>query len=257
MYYVIDESSYRIDKTSFASSEEAESRAAEAAKILGRAINVYALQAGELNFAFRVMPDGTVEDVNPLTEPQAGGEQIEPTAPVALGAIFDEVSEALESAGQLKLAAAVDHQRLSRQRAKGARRKKPAKTRGLASTVKAAPSFDSGKAIKELNSMLSQLGENDPLSGPTRMIDYGKVIKSASKRVASLLSSYRARIDGIRQEWVDDTKAMPPDMQKRAQDMISSWQDVLKRIDQVSSMKESSPLEMSTKVRSFIKLLTP
>ena len=109
MYYVIDESSFRIDKTSFPSAEEAEARAGEAARIVGRAVNVYALQAGELNFAFRVLPCGTVEETNPLTEPQAGGQEIEPAGPVALG-VFDRVAEALETAGQVKLAAAVDQQ---------------------------------------------------------------------------------------------------------------------------------------------------
>lgn len=108
--YVIDESSFRIDKTSFPTADEAKQRAGEAARILGRAINVYELLAGELHFAFRVMPDGGVEDENPLTAPEAGGYQIEPAAPVALGEleIFDGVAEALEAAGQLRLATQVD-----------------------------------------------------------------------------------------------------------------------------------------------------
>ena len=65
--FVIDEASFRIDKTSFPTSDEAEKRAGEAARMLGRAINVYELVGGELPFAFRVMPDGTVETENPLT----------------------------------------------------------------------------------------------------------------------------------------------------------------------------------------------
>ncbi len=113
--FVIDESSLRIDKTSFPTSEEAEQRAAEAARIVGRAINVYELQEGVLNFAFRVLPDGTVEKDNPLSDAEPG-DQIEPAAPVALGeaiAKFDQIAEDLESRGDLatanRITAAVQH----------------------------------------------------------------------------------------------------------------------------------------------------
>jgi len=111
MPYVIDESSYRIDKTNFPTSEEAERRAGEAARMLGRAINVYELLAGELHWAFRVLPDGSVEESNPL-EPEQSGEVVEEGMPV-LGEleVLDQVAEVLEQKGKLGLAAAVDQAR--------------------------------------------------------------------------------------------------------------------------------------------------
>jgi hypothetical protein len=111
--YVIDESSYRIDKTSFPTKEEATQRAAEASRILGRAINVYELLSGELHFAFRVMPDGTTDSTNPL-DPQVGGEEIKPASPAVLGsfgrtlAILDDLAETFEARGNVDLAVKID-----------------------------------------------------------------------------------------------------------------------------------------------------
>lgn len=106
MPYVLDESSYRIDKNTFPSSDEASDRAAEASRILGRPITVYELTGGELHFAFRVMPDGTVDETNPLPE----GQPVEPEAPAVLGRVelLDTIAETLERAGRPDLAAAVD-----------------------------------------------------------------------------------------------------------------------------------------------------
>ena len=122
--YVIDESSFRVDKTSFPTAEEAEQRAAEAARIKGQAVNVYELIGGELHFAFRVMPDGSTENENPLTDP-ASGDMIEPATEVALSSreeILDQVAESLETIGEVDLAAAVD-----RERAKSPKKRPPHK----------------------------------------------------------------------------------------------------------------------------------
>lgn len=106
MPYVLDESSYRIDKNTFPTSDEASDRAAETARILGRAITVYELTGGELHFAFRVMPDGTIDETNPLPE----NEPVEPASPAVLGRmeLLDTIAETLERAGRPDLAAAVD-----------------------------------------------------------------------------------------------------------------------------------------------------
>ncbi len=111
--FVIDESSYRIDKTAFPSEEEAEQRAAEAARILGRSINVYELLEGELHFAFRVMPDGSTEKENPLITEPGDDTQVEAPNHAILGKldILDEVAETLEGAGQVQLASRVDEER--------------------------------------------------------------------------------------------------------------------------------------------------
>jgi hypothetical protein len=123
MPYVLDESSYRIDKTMFPTIEEAKQRAAEASRILGRAIAVYELTAGELNFAFRVMPDGSVEETQPTVEHQSP----EPDSPVALGSVprkrhvdvigrLDEIATVLELAGRPDLASVVDREAFARTR---------------------------------------------------------------------------------------------------------------------------------------------
>lgn len=106
MPFVLDESSYRVDKTVFPTAEEAEQRAAEAARVLGRAINVYELLDQMLNFAFRVLPDGSVEEDNPLTDPAT--ENVAPTSPAVLGTVLDDVAEVLEQRSSLDLAAEVD-----------------------------------------------------------------------------------------------------------------------------------------------------
>lgn len=113
MSYVIDESSYRVDKTNYPTSEEAEQRASEAARILGRAVNVYELAAGELHFAFRVMPDGSTQKENPLTDTEPGS-QVEPAGPVVMGSLeqaladLDEAAEKVEQQGNLELATEID-----------------------------------------------------------------------------------------------------------------------------------------------------
>lgn len=106
MAYVLDESSYRIDKNAFPTAEEAQDRAAEAARILGRPITVYELLNQTLHFAFRVHPDGRKCERNPLPE----HEPIEPTAPAVLGRreLFDTIAEVLEQQGRFDLAAALD-----------------------------------------------------------------------------------------------------------------------------------------------------
>lgn len=107
--FVIDESSYRTDKTSFPTAEEAQQRAAEAARIVNRPINVYQMQEGALNFAFRVMPCGDVEYDQPTVEPETG-DQIEQEYPV-LGEVvkeLDSITEALEAKGATELASRVD-----------------------------------------------------------------------------------------------------------------------------------------------------
>lgn len=119
MPYVLDESSYRIEKNTFPSEEEAKDRAEEAARILGRAITVYELLNQELHFAFRVMPDGSVDKTNPLPE----HEPVEPAAPVAIGSaepeaagsvqwidLFDAIAETLEQSGRPDLAAEIDRE---------------------------------------------------------------------------------------------------------------------------------------------------
>lgn len=107
--YVIDESSYRIDKTSFPTAEEAEQRAGEAARIVNRSISVYELLEGELHFAFRVMPCGEVAHDQPTVNPDSG-DQITQEYPV-LGEVvaeLDSITEALEAKGAVALAARVD-----------------------------------------------------------------------------------------------------------------------------------------------------
>ena len=109
MPFVLDESSYRIDKNTFPTAEEAQDRAGEAARILGRPITVYELLNQTLHFAFRVHPDGRVCERNPLPEHVA----IEPTAPAVLGyrsrrELFDAIAEVLERQGRFDLAAALD-----------------------------------------------------------------------------------------------------------------------------------------------------
>lgn len=106
MAYVLDESSYRIDKNTFPTTEEAQDRATEAARILGRPVTVYELVDRALHFAFRVHPDGRKCERNPLPE----HEPIEPTAPAVLGRreLFDTVAEVLEQQGRFDLAAALD-----------------------------------------------------------------------------------------------------------------------------------------------------
>jgi hypothetical protein len=106
MAYVLDESSYRIDKNTFPTADEAQDRAGEAARILGRPVTVYELVNQELHFAFRVHPDGRKCKRNPLPE----HEPIEPTAPAVLGRreLLDTVAEVLEQQGRFDLAAALD-----------------------------------------------------------------------------------------------------------------------------------------------------
>lgn len=111
MPFVLDEASYRIDKNSFPTAEEAEQRAGEAARILGRAVNVYELIGGELLFAFRVMPDGAVERENPLDDPMPGTE-IKPASPAVLGSVLDQIDVLADDAelnGQLGLSTSLDH----------------------------------------------------------------------------------------------------------------------------------------------------
>lgn len=112
MRYVLDTSSFRTDKTSFFTPEEAEERAGEASRILNRPINVYELEAGELLFTFRVMPDGSVEKENPLSDQEAGGAEIDSEVPVLGSAeLLDVVAEIMEAEGKIELAAVVDAQR--------------------------------------------------------------------------------------------------------------------------------------------------
>jgi hypothetical protein len=124
--YVIDESSYRIDKTSFPTAEEAEQRAGEAARIVNRSISVYELLEGELHFAFRVLPDGAVEKDQPTVDPDSG-DQITQEYHI-LGEVvaeLDSITEALEAKGAVALAARVDrvvHQLSTREPSPGLRR---------------------------------------------------------------------------------------------------------------------------------------
>jgi len=67
--WILDESSYRIDKTNFPNREEAEQKAGEAARILGRPISVYQLLKGELIFDFKVLPDGSISKNDSTIEP--------------------------------------------------------------------------------------------------------------------------------------------------------------------------------------------
>lgn len=112
MPFVLDESSYRIEKNTFPDREEAKNRAEEAARILGRPVTVYELLAQELHFAFRVMPDGSTDETDPLPEHVA----VQPEAPAVLGSprdrrgVLDAVAEALEHAGRPDLAAEVDRE---------------------------------------------------------------------------------------------------------------------------------------------------
>lgn len=117
MPYVLDESSYRVDKTVFYDEADAKQRAEEAARILGRPVNVYTLENRELHFHCRVLPDGTVEETNPLTEAPEGHE--EPThSPAVLGRLSvrtaDAVAQVLERVGRLDLAAQVDRMALAK-----------------------------------------------------------------------------------------------------------------------------------------------
>lgn len=107
MAYVLDESSYRIEKNTFPTREEAHQRAEEAARILGRPVTVYELLNQELHFAFRVRPCGEVDETDPFSHHEA-----EPVlSPAVLGrrqALLDAIAEALEQAGRPDLAAQVD-----------------------------------------------------------------------------------------------------------------------------------------------------
>jgi len=110
MPYVLDESSYRVDKTVFPTADEAEERAAEAARILNRPITVYVLQNQVLDFAFRVLPDGTRDQDNPTVDAPSGV-VVDNPAPAVLGrraAVLDTVAEFLERRGHVRLAAYVD-----------------------------------------------------------------------------------------------------------------------------------------------------
>lgn len=117
MPYVLDESSYRTDKNTFPTADEAKERAEEAARILGRPITVYELVSQELHFAFRVLPCGAVDETNPLPEHVP----VEP-APVVLGSrkrkpkrrtdLYDTIAETLERSGRADLAAVIDRQRV-------------------------------------------------------------------------------------------------------------------------------------------------
>jgi hypothetical protein len=131
--FVVDESSYRIDKTVYPTCDEAIVVGLESARILGRRVNVYQLEEGVETFFGHAMPDGTFEkkEVNELAEP-ARNQEIQPVAPVAIGkaqnhlggmtmaagfgklnqiiATLDVISEALESRGEFELALAVDEQ---------------------------------------------------------------------------------------------------------------------------------------------------
>lgn len=123
--FVLDESSYRIDKTNFPTREEAEQKAGEAARILGRAISVYTLINGELLLSFKVNPDGTVSYDDATHDPMKEETVDQPTTPILgdvdvgdLGKMikddisgeemFDEVAEIMEKAGRPDLAAVVD-----------------------------------------------------------------------------------------------------------------------------------------------------
>lgn len=124
--FVLDESSYRVDKSAFETQDEAKQYAAEAARILGRAINVYELLNGELMFVFRVRPDGSTDTIN-LSEPmpdstlppatqvvKGRNRSSEPSGSAARAAkardraLLDNVADALERAGRTDLAAHVD-----------------------------------------------------------------------------------------------------------------------------------------------------
>lgn len=137
--YVLDGSAYQTHNNSFHTPEEAEDVAAMSALTLGRAINVYQLIAGELIFAFRVMPDGSVEDDNPLADPMPG-DQIDPPSPIIKGSApssfdhlqfggnpstfpslsrgnsarldhLDDAAEALEKEGEIALSISIDQAR--------------------------------------------------------------------------------------------------------------------------------------------------
>lgn len=118
--WVIDESSYRIDKTAFADKQEAIQKASEAARILGRPISIYNLVEQDfsatnthpsydnrLQHAGRVHPDGSWEaGENPLEN----GEAVQPTGTV-LGeviAALDEIAVELDDLGEDELASDLD-----------------------------------------------------------------------------------------------------------------------------------------------------
>lgn len=110
MTYVLDESSFRVDKTVFSTAQEAEQYAAESSRALGRPIAVYELADQQLGFAFRVMPNGTRDETQPTVEVPPGHVE-PPQAPAVLGnrlAHYDATAEALERRGHLRLAAEVD-----------------------------------------------------------------------------------------------------------------------------------------------------
>ena len=108
MPFVLDESSYRIDDNTFYSRDDARVRAANAADKLGRPVTVYELVAQELHFAFRVMPDGTVDETDPLPEHVAE----DPVSPAVLGYRhdLDLIAEVLEQSGRPDLAAEIDRE---------------------------------------------------------------------------------------------------------------------------------------------------
>jgi len=87
MPFVVDESSYRIDKTAYPTRDEAVNVGLESARILGRRVNVYQLEDGVETFIGHAMPDGTFDEkaVNELAEPNRN-QDIPPVAPVAIGA---------------------------------------------------------------------------------------------------------------------------------------------------------------------------
>lgn len=157
--YVIDESSYRIDKTSFPSAEEAEQRAGEAARIVNRAISVYEMLEGELHFAFRVMPCGKVETDQPTVDPDSG-DQIVQEYPV-LGAVvaeLDLITEELEAKGAVQLAARVDRVvgKLTADRVSPGVKMLVASLGKIKQTVKAASQPYDGKIYKTLKKWLRE-----------------------------------------------------------------------------------------------------
>jgi hypothetical protein len=122
MPYVLDESSYRIEKNTFPTAEEAKNRAAEAARILGRPVTVYELIAQHLHFAFRVMPDGSVDQTEPLpvhipvkpSAPAVLGRRVTARSSKPKGRLLDAVAEALEAAGRMDLAAEIDKEAVAK-----------------------------------------------------------------------------------------------------------------------------------------------
>lgn len=210
--WIIDESSYRTDKTAFPTEEEAIQKAGEAARILGRPIAVYKLMAQDfaaenthptydsrLQHAGRVHPDGTWEEGD---SPLAQHEAVQPTAPAVLGMVIaelDAVAEELEAAGERELSTEVDQ---------------------VAAELAVSKKRTFAQARKEIFDFLKKKG--------WKLVDHLKIPHATSpdgdyrlwfKTQAVYMSKGRHRLGDARSTWIDIRDVSPDEFMLE----IESW----------------------------------